>query len=121
MQLPLDRTAADAFARDWLSAWNDREIERILSHYSEEIIFHSPRIARVLGKDVMSVFGKRALRDYWTKALALAPQLFFEMDDILVGSDAMTILYTNHREEQVAETFVFGPAGLVVRSVAAYR
>lgn len=121
MHLPLDRNAAENFARDWLSAWNDRDIERILSHYSEEIIFHSPRIAKVMGKDILSVFGKKVLRDYWTKALALAPQLFFELDDILVGSDAMTILYTNHREERVAETFVFGPAGKVVRSVAAYR
>lgn len=117
----LDRAFAGGFARDWLAAWNDRDIERILSHYSEEIIFHSPRIARVMENEAMSLFGKKALRDYWTKALSLAPQLFFELDDILIGSDALTILYTNHREELVAETFVFGPEGKVVRSIAAYR
>lgn len=117
----MDTTKAEAFARDWLAAWNDRDLERILSHYSEEIIFHSPRISKVMGKDVMSVFGKRALRDYWTKALALAPQLFFELDDILIGSDALTILYTNHREELVAETFILDQDGKVVRSIAAYR
>lgn len=117
----LSRGFAESFARDWLAAWNDRDIDRILSHYSEEIIFHSPRIARVMENEAMSLFGKKALRDYWTKALGLAPQLFFELDDILVGSDALTILYTNHREELVAETFVFGPEGKVVRSIAAYR
>ncbi len=117
----LSRVFAEGFARDWLAAWNDRDIERILSHYGEEIIFHSPRIARVMGNEATSVFGKKALRDYWTKALAAAPQLFFELDDILIGSDALTILYTNHREELVAETFVFGPEGKVVRSIAAYR
>lgn len=117
----LTREAGERFAHDWLAAWNDRDIERILSHYSEEIIFHSPRIAKVMGTEMKSVFGKKALREYWTKALALAPQLFFELDDILIGSDAMTILYTNHREELVAETFVFGPDGKVARSIAAYR
>lgn len=117
----LSRTFAESFARDWLAAWNDRDIERILSHYGDEIIFHSPRIARVMGNEATSVFGKKALRDYWTKALALAPQLFFELDDILVGSDAITILYTNHREELVAETFILGPDGKVARSIAAYR
>lgn len=117
----LSRVFAEGFARDWLAAWNDRDIERILSHYGEDIIFHSPRIARVLRNEATSVFGKKALRDYWTKALAAAPQLFFELDDILIGSDALTILYTNHREELVAETFVFGPEGKVVRSIAAYR
>ncbi len=33
----------------------------------------------------------------------------------------MTILYTNHREELVAETFIFDPDGRVARSVASYR
>lgn len=117
----LERAFADSFAHDWLAAWNDRDIERILAHYGEDIIFHSPRIARVMGNEATSVFGKKALRDYWTKALAAAPQLFFELDDILIASDALTILYTNHREELVAETFVFGPEGKVVRSIAAYR
>lgn len=117
----LTREFAEAFARDWLSAWNDRDIERILAHYGEEIIFHSPRISRVMGNGAMSVFGKKALRDYWTKALGLAPQLFFELDEVLTGSDTVTILYTNHREELVAETFVFGPDGKVVRAIAAYR
>lgn len=121
MPRKLDRNGAETFARDWLLAWNDRDIERILAHYSEEIIFHSPRIARVMGNDAASVFGKKALREYWTQALSLAPQLYFEMEDILVGSDAMTILYTNHREERVAETFIFDPAGKVARSVATYR
>lgn len=117
----LTRPFAEDFARDWLAAWNDRDIDRILSHYGEEIIFHSPRIAKVMGNEATSVFGKKALRDYWTKALDLAPQLFFELDDILIGSDSLTILYTNHREELVAETFVFGPDGKIVRSIAAYR
>ncbi len=117
----LSRPFAEAFARDWLAAWNDRDIERILSHYSEEVIFHSPRIAKVMGNQAASVLGKKALRDYWTKAIGQAPQIFFELDDVLVGSDALTILYTNHREEQVAETFIFGPEGKVVRSVATYR
>lgn len=117
----LSQSFAEGFARDWLAAWNDRDIERILSHYGEDIIFHSPRIAKVLGNQASSVLGKAALRDYWTKALAAAPQLFFELDNILVGSDALTILYTNHRDELVAETFVFGPEGKVIRAIAAYR
>ena len=38
----------------------------------------------------------------------------------MAGSDALTILYTNERSQQVAETFVFGKDGKVVRSIAAY-
>jgi ketosteroid isomerase-like protein len=117
----LTATFAEDFARTWVTNWNDRDIERILSHYSDEIIFHSPRIARVTSRQVASLFGKAALQDYWSEALAHAPELFFELDDILVGSDALTILYTNHREERVAETMIFAADGLVIRAVAAYR
>ncbi|HPF23359.1 MAG TPA: nuclear transport factor 2 family protein [Hyphomonas sp.] len=117
----LSRAFAEEFANDWLSAWNDRDIDRILSHYADDIVFHSPRIALVMGNDATHVKGKKALQAYWTEALSKARQLFFALDDILVGSDAVTILYTNHREEKVAETFVFNADGEVGLSIATYR
>ncbi len=111
---------AQSFAREWVKAWNDHDLEAILSHYAEDITFHSPRIRQVTGKDVDALSGKAALRDYWGKALGLARDLYFEIDQVLTGSDALTILYTNHRQQTVAETFVFGDGAKVVRSVAAY-
>jgi len=116
----LDRNKAEAFARAWLAAWNDRDIDRILSHYSDGVVFHSPRIAHVLGNGAPSVAGKAALRDYWTEALKRAPELFFELEAVLTSSDALTLLYTNHREERVAETFLFDVHGEVREAVAAY-
>lgn len=121
MTPPFDRAKAETFARAWLSAWNDRDIDRILAHYSDGVVFHSPRIALVMGGGAASVSGKAALRDYWTKALARSPELFFELESVLTGSDAVTLLYTNHREELVAETFLFDGDGEVRESVAAYR
>ncbi|MEZ5946669.1 MAG: nuclear transport factor 2 family protein [Hyphomonas sp.] len=117
----LTRAFAEEFANDWLSAWNDRDIDRILSHYADDVVFHSPRISLVMGNDATCVKGKKALQAYWTTALGSAPQLFFALDDVLVSSDAVTILYTNHREQQVAETFLFNEEGEVYLSVAAYR
>jgi ketosteroid isomerase-like protein len=32
---------AQTFAADWIGAWNSRDLNRILSHYSAEIIFLS--------------------------------------------------------------------------------
>lgn len=117
----LDKAKADAFARAWVAAWNDRDIDRILSHYADNVVFHSPRIALVLGGGAASVRGKAALRDYWTKALERSSTLYFELDTVLTSSDAITLLYTNHREELVAETFLFDGEGEVCESVAAYR
>lgn len=116
----IDTDKAQAFAREWVKAWNDHDLEAILSHYSEDIVFHSPRIRIVTGRDVDTVFGKAALRDYWGAALERLRNLYFEIDQVLVGSDALTILYTNERSQHVAETFIFGDRGKVVRSIAAY-
>jgi hypothetical protein len=116
----LDRADAWRFAQDWVKAWNDRNIDDILSHYAEDVVFHSPRIALVMGTDQTSVEGKPALRAYWSKALASATELYFDLDTVLVGSDALTLLYTNHRDQSVAETFVFNADGEVTRAVAAY-
>lgn len=111
---------AQAFAREWVKAWNDHDLEAILAHYADDVVFHSPRIRMVTGQNVDALAGKAALRDYWGKALAQARDLYFEIDQVLAGSDALTILYTNHRQQAVAETFIIGADGKVDRSVAAY-
>lgn len=115
-----DRNFAERFAREWAQAWNDRDIEAILRHYTDDVVFHSPRIALILGADQSSIEGKDALRAYWTAALEKASSLYFEVDRVFVGADALTILYTNHRDETVAETFVFDAARRVRLSTATY-
>ena len=42
------------------------------------------------------------------------------MSEALAGHGVATILYHNHRGQQVAETFEFSEAGKVVRSYACY-
>lgn len=116
----IDADSARTFAREWVKAWNDHDLAAILSHYAEDVVFHSPRIRTVTGLDVDAVNGKAALRDYWGRALSLARDLYFEVDQVFTGSDAVTIVYTNHRQQQVAETFMFGTDGKVIRAVASY-
>lgn len=111
---------AERFARGWVQAWNDHDLPAILSHYADDVVFHSPRIRTVTGRDADSLSGKQALGDYWSAALSQSRDLYFEIDQVLAGSDALTILYTNQRQQTVAETFVFSTHGQVVRSIAAY-
>ncbi len=116
----IDSDFAQTFAREWVKAWNDHDLAAILSHYAEDVVFHSPRIRLVTGRDVDFVQGKEELRAYWSAALSRLRDLYFEIDQVLPGSDALTILYTNERSQYVAETFVFGKDRKVVRSISAY-
>jgi ketosteroid isomerase-like protein len=108
----------NAFAADWISAWNRHDLPAILSHYDEDVVFLSPTAQRLVGNGRVS--GMEALRTYWALGLASQPNLKFDLVDVLVGYQCLTILYRNHRGQRAAETFEFGAEHKVVRSAACY-
>lgn len=113
------RSAAESFAAHWIDAWNRHDIDAILSHYVDDVVFLSPVAEQRIGNG--RVIGLDALRSYWSAGLAAQPQLRFELDMLLVGFESVTICYRNHRKQSVAETFEFNGSGKVVRAFACYR
>jgi ketosteroid isomerase-like protein len=107
-----------AFAAEWIAAWNGHDLERVLSHYSTDIVFLSPIAQAVVGDG--RVIGISALRSYWGQALAARSDLKFELLDVLVGHECLTVLYRNHRGQHAAETFELGGDGKIIRSFACY-
>ncbi|MEL7100832.1 MAG: nuclear transport factor 2 family protein [Pseudomonadota bacterium] len=107
-----------AFAEAWEAGWNSHDLDRILSHYSDDVVFRSQKAMRVVGTG--EVRGKAALRDYWARALAQQPDLSFVVVDVFAGHGMMVITYRNHRNVLAAETLRFGPSGLVVEASACH-
>lgn len=116
----IDKAWAERFADEWIAAWNGFDLNKVLSHYAADVVFHSPRIAVVMGEPVAFVSGKEALARYWTKALSQGKDLKFHLERVYVGSDSLSISYRNHRAQHVVETFIFNAAGLVTLSTATY-
>lgn len=115
----LTREFAERFARDWIEAWNSHDLERILSHYAEDFVMASPRIAAVAGEASGILRGREAVGAYWREALALAPALRFEHIATLVGADSVVIHYRGVRGP-AAEVFFFDATGRVTRAAAHY-
>ena len=113
------REQADDFARDWIESWNSHDLERILSHYADDFVLSSPRIAVVAGEQSGVLQGKAAIGAYWKKALELAPSLRFELIETFVGADCVVLHYAGVRGP-AAEVFFFDGEGRVVRSAASY-
>jgi hypothetical protein len=110
---------ARAFADDWAAAWNELALERVLSHFDENVTFTSPTALLVVG--VATVVGKQALRDYWNTAVARVGSLHFAVDRVLWDEDTreLAIIYeseTDGRRKRVSENLTFGTDGLVVRA-----
>ncbi|MFM9938101.1 MAG: nuclear transport factor 2 family protein [Hyphomicrobiaceae bacterium] len=105
-------------AEDWIDAWNAHDLDRILSHYADDIVFLSPVAERLVGNG--RVEGVPALRSYWRRGLDAFPDLTFSLVDVLVGHTCLTILYRNQRGQLVAETLEIGGGGKFVRASACY-
>ncbi len=108
----------DAFAKDWIDAFNTRDMDRILSHYSDDVRLYSPRVKATLG-GVPFIEGKAALRDYFAQGLANSPQLRFTLDQIYPGEGSVVFRIRANEGREGSEMMVFAGDGLV-REVRAH-
>lgn len=111
---------AKQFAEEWIAAWNRHDLDRVLSHYSDDFIMSSPYIAALADEPSGTLRGKQTVAAYWRKALALMPQLRFELVSTLVGAESVVVYYKGVRG-MAAETFFFNAEGKVVRAAAHYE
>ena len=44
----MDLQEATEFADAWLRAWNDHDLDRVLSHFTDDVVFTSPVAAQLL-------------------------------------------------------------------------
>lgn len=114
----IDPDWAKAFANDWIDAWNAADMDRILSHYSDDFAMTSPLIEERTGNPSATLKGKQAVRAYWEPSLRAEPPLRFELVDLLVGIDSITLYYRNVGRRVVAETLLFAEDRRVVRGMS---
>lgn len=98
------------FSRAWSTAWNRRDVEAVLAHFHDDVIFTSPVAAELLPGTAGVVRGKAALREYWTRALAALPEVHFDVVAVYRGQSVLVINYRNERGRLVNEVLEFdGP------------
>lgn len=114
----IERQWALSFAREWIEAWNSHDLERILSHYAEDFEMTSPLIIERMGESSGVLKGKIAVWPYWSQGLAAQPPLRFELQDVFVGVESITIYYRSIGRRVVAEVLQFNARGEVVRAAA---
>lgn len=115
----IDKAFAEHFAKDWVDAWNGHDLERVLSHYTDDFEMSSPVIVKIAGEPSGTLKGKEAVRAYWAKALGLIPNLHFELITTLIGIDSVVIYYQG-ATGLAAEVFSFNADGKVFKAAAHY-
>ena len=115
----MDLAAARTFVDTWVTDWNAHDLESLLAHFADDVVFTSPVAAQVLASSGGVVRGKAALRDYWTEGLRRLPDLHFEVVATYIGVDTLVINYRNQRGALVNEVLVFD-GDLVVQGHGTY-
>ncbi|MGA2804296.1 MAG: nuclear transport factor 2 family protein [Acidimicrobiales bacterium] len=103
----MNRSDAAEFVDSWVKAWNAHDLERVLSHFSNEVVFSSPVAAQLLAGSDGVIRGKQALREYWEEGLRRIPDLHFEIEGVYIGVEALVINYRNQKGGLVNEVLIF--------------
>lgn len=109
----------EAFATAWEAAWNSHDLDRILAHYSNDVVFRSQKAMSLVGQG--ELHGRAALRAYWSQALTAQPNLSFVVVEVFKGHGMMALTYQNQHGALAVETLRFGMDGLVVEASACHR
>ena len=112
------------FVERWINAWNNHDLKTVLSMYSEDIEFSSPRIKVNFPDNVSSkVTNKKDLEKHWSIAFSMHPHLHFILKESIFHNNICIIEYyailDGKTKTSVIDKFELKD-GLVIRSSAFY-
>jgi SnoaL-like domain len=84
---------ARELAEEWVAAWNDHDLDAIISLYSPAVVFQTPTIIDSLGIADGRVEGLDRLREHFMRGLERLPGLHFELDQVYTGVRSIAIAY----------------------------
>ena len=91
----MDIEFVEKFVGEWEAGWNSHDVDRLLVHYTDDVVFQSPYVVHRFDDPVGEVRGKEVLRSYWSSGLSLQPDLHVIVDDIRLSVDTLVINYRN--------------------------
>ena len=123
--MSISETFANQHMKKWIDGWNNHDIKTVLSMYSENIEFSSPKIKIVFPDyNTSKINNKKDLEEYWTKALKNNfPSLKFMAKDVLVHNNKIILEYyatlDGKHKTSVIEKFEIND-GLITKSDVFY-
>lgn len=100
---PLTEAKARAIANEWIETWNTRNLEKILSHYTDSFEMQSPFILKMYPESGGKLVGKVAVGEYWERALQKYNDLHFELLDVMFAVDSVCIVYKSVKDLRAVE------------------
>lgn len=100
-------------------AWNRRDLDAIMMRYAEDVALSSPAVVARLGRADGWLHGKAEVREYFEIGLK-APGLHFELVDVLLGVNAINMIFRRETGVTVSDLFELDDRDRVRRLLACY-
>ena len=106
-------------AKKWLEAFNEHNLEKLLSLYDEQAEHFSPKLKIRMPETGGIVRGKTAMRNWWSDAFERLPGLVYREESITANDVSVFMEYTRivpgEENMKVAEVLEI-KNGLIARS-----
>lgn len=110
----------EAHAKDWIAAWNAHDLERIMSHYAQDVVFEAETVKARWHKPDGRLLGIAELRKHFALGLELAPQLKFEFEQVFLAPSGYAVLYRRDNGNRVIDCVTLNGAGKAAKVTAYY-
>jgi hypothetical protein len=99
-------------------AWNARNLEKILTFYSEDFELTSPHIKKRLGIEDGTLRGKARVREWWQRVLEKVPDLSSELIAVAEGVDSVSYIFKSSYTNAIAvSVFFFDAEGKIKKEL----
>lgn len=80
-------------AYEWIRAFNEHDLQKLLSLYDEQAVHYSPKLRARLPESSGIINGKPALHNWWKDAFERLPSLRYELKNTIVSDQAVFMEY----------------------------
>ncbi len=72
------------FASDWIASWNSHDLDRVMSHYDDEVEYFSIFLLKLTDNKTGKLHGKENVKTYFAKGLDSYPDLHFKLLNVFI-------------------------------------
>ena len=104
---------------DWIDAFNEHNIEKVLALYSNNADHYSPKLKLTQPETKGIISGKEAMRNWWSDAFNRLPDLHYELTTLSVSQEFVNMVYkrtAGKEEETEVNEMLHIKDGLIVSS-----
>jgi hypothetical protein len=107
-------------AESWIAAWNAHDLDAILEHYAEDVLFRVNTAVSRWKRADGALRNKAELREHFRLGLERAPNLHFTLREVLTCPDGYAVLYERENGNIVIDAVELDAHGHAARVHAYY-